>query len=106
MSEKKFTEEEMKKLRSIQQTYFEIQKSFGKVKIARMNLNTQIDDFQEDEDDMEKYFKIGEGESCVYSNIEEFIADVEFEKVSNINKEALKLSQSQSKMDELRDIVR
>ena len=69
-------------------------------------LNTEIDDFQEDEDDMEKYFKIGEGESCVYSNIEEFIADVEFEKVSNINKEALKLSQSQSKMDELRDIVR
>ena len=55
---------------------------------------------------MEKYFKIGEGESCVYSNIEEFIADVEFEKVSNINKEALKLSQSQSKMDELRKIVR
>ena len=44
MSEKKFTEEEMKKLRSIQQTYFEIQNSFGKVKIARMNLNTQIDD--------------------------------------------------------------
>ena len=69
-------------------------------------VNTEIDDFQEDEDDMEKYFKIGEGESCVYSNIEEFIADVEFEKVSNINKEALKLSQSQSKMDELRKIVR
>ena len=69
-------------------------------------VNTEIDDFQEDEDDMEDYFKIGKGASCVYSNIEEFIADVEFEKVSNINKEALKLSQSQSKMDELRDIVR
>ena len=69
-------------------------------------VNTEIDDFQEDEDDMENYFKIGEGESCVYSNIEEFIADVEFDKVSNINKEALKLSQSQSKMDELRKIVR
>ena len=69
-------------------------------------VNTEIDDFQEDEDDMENYFKIGKGESCVYLNIEEFIADVEFEKVSNINKEALKLSQSQSKMDELRDIVR
>lgn len=69
-------------------------------------VNTEIDDFQEDEDDMEDYFKIGKGTSCVYSNIEEFIADVEFEKVSNINKEALKLSQSQSKMDELRDIVR
>ena len=55
---------------------------------------------------MEKYFQIGKGESCSYSTIKEFIADVEFEKVSNINKEALKLSQSQSKMDELRDIVR
>ena len=69
-------------------------------------LNTDLDDFQEDEDFMEKSFQIGKGESCRYSTIEEFIADVEFEKVSNINKEALKLSQSQSKMDELRDIVR
>ena len=69
-------------------------------------LNTDLDDFQEDEDFMEKSFQIGKGESCNYSTIEEFIADVEFEKVSNINKEALKLSQSQSKMDELRDIVR
>ena len=69
-------------------------------------INTDLDDFQEDEDCMEKYFQIGKGESCSYSTIEEFIADVEFEKVSNINKEALKLSQSQSKMDELRDIVR
>ena len=69
-------------------------------------INTELDDFQEDEDCMEKYFQIGKGESCSYSTIEEFIADVEFEKVSNINKEALKLSQSQSKMDELRDIVR
>ena len=69
-------------------------------------LNTDLDDFQEDEDCMEKYFQIGKGESCSYSTIEEFIADVEFEKVSNINKEALKLSQSQSRIDELRDIVR
>ena len=69
-------------------------------------LNTDLDDFQEDEEFMEKSFQIGKGESCSYSTIEEFIADVEFEKVSNINKEALKLSQSQSKMDELRDIVR
>ena len=69
-------------------------------------LNTELDDFQEDEDDMEKYFKIGSGESCSYSNIEEFIADVEFEKVSNINKEALELSQSKSKMDEIRKILK
>ena len=69
-------------------------------------LSTDLDDFQENEDSMEQYFQIGKGESCSYSTIEEFIADVEFEKVSNINKEAIKLSQSQSKMDELRDIVR
>ena len=68
-------------------------------------INTDLDDFQEDEDFMEKSFQIGKGESCSYSTIEEFIADVEFEKVSNINKEALKLSQSQSKMDEIRKIV-
>ena len=69
-------------------------------------INTELDDFQEDEDYMEKYFQIGRGESSSYSNIEEFISDVQFEKVSSINKEALKLSQSQSKMDELRKIVR
>ena len=69
-------------------------------------LNTELDDFQEDEADMEKYFKIGSGESCSYSNIEEFIADVEFEKVSNTNKEALELSQSKSKMDEIRKILK
>ena len=69
-------------------------------------INTELDDFQEDEDYMEKYFQIGRGESSRYSNIEEFISDVQFEKVSSINKEALKLSQSQSKMDELRKIVR
>ena len=56
MSEKKFTEEEMKKLRSIQQTYFEIQNSFGKVKIAIMNINTQIDDLDKFEENlMEKF---------------------------------------------------
>ena len=69
-------------------------------------INTELDDFQEDEDYMEKYFQIGRGESSSYSNIEEFISDVQFEKVSSINKEALKLSQSQSKMEELRKIVR
>tara|TARA_A100001011_G_C14085381_1_gene746254 strand:- start:381 stop:833 length:453 start_codon:yes stop_codon:yes gene_type:complete len=69
-------------------------------------INTELDDFQEDEDYMEKYFQIGRGESSSYSNIEEFISDVQFEKVSSINKEALKLSQSKSKMEELRKIVR
>tara|TARA_Y100001963_G_C6769977_1_gene444352 strand:- start:138 stop:419 length:282 start_codon:yes stop_codon:yes gene_type:complete len=56
MSEKKFTEEEMKKLRSIQQNYFEIQNSFGKVKIARMNLQKQFEDLDTFEDGlMEKF---------------------------------------------------
>tara|TARA_R110000737_G_scaffold126983_1_gene159440 strand:+ start:847 stop:1128 length:282 start_codon:yes stop_codon:yes gene_type:complete len=56
MSEKKFTEEEMKKLRSIQQSYFEIQNSFGKVKIAKMNLDKQLEDLIKFEDSlMEKF---------------------------------------------------
>ena len=56
MSEKKFTEEEMKQLRSIQQNYFEIQNSFGKVKIARMNLQKQFEDLDTFEDGlMEKF---------------------------------------------------
>ena len=56
MSEKKFTEEEMKQLRGIQQKYFEIQNSFGKVKIARMNLQKQFEDLDIFEDGlMEKF---------------------------------------------------
>ena len=56
MSEKKFTEEEMKQLRSIQQNYFDIQNSFGKVKIARMNLQKQFEDLDTFEDGlMEKF---------------------------------------------------
>ena len=46
----------MKKLRSIQQNYFEIQNSFGKVKIARMNLQKQFEDLDTFEDGlMEKF---------------------------------------------------
>ena len=56
MSEKKFTKEEMKKLRSIQQSYFEIQNSFGKIKIAKMNLDKQLEDLNKFEDSlMEKF---------------------------------------------------
>ena len=58
MSEKKFTEEEMKKLRSIQQNYFEIQNSFGKVKIARMNLQKQFEDLDTFEDGLMEKFTI------------------------------------------------
>tara|TARA_R110002020_G_C16250411_1_gene769767 strand:+ start:1090 stop:1371 length:282 start_codon:yes stop_codon:yes gene_type:complete len=64
MSEKKFTEEEMKKLRGIQQSYFEIQNSFGKVKIARMNLENQMNDLVKFEDSlMEKFTSNREDET-------------------------------------------
>ncbi len=56
MSETKFTEEEMKKLRGIQQNYFEIQNSFGKSKIARMNLEKQFEELDTFENSlMEKF---------------------------------------------------
>jgi len=56
MSENKFTEEEMKKLRGVQQNYFEIQNSFGKVKIAKMNLEKQLEDLDNFEESLMKKF--------------------------------------------------
>ena len=56
MSEKKFSEEEMKQLRAIQQKYFDIQSQFGKIKIAKINLNNQLNEIDNLEEDLEKQF--------------------------------------------------
>ena len=68
-------------------------------------VDIELDDFQSDHDSMEGYFEIGESGSCSYSNIEEFCDDIEWDKVSEINQEALKLSMSESTMFQLREIL-
>ena len=56
MSEVKFTEEELKKLKSIQKKYFDVQNAFGQVAIAKINLNQQFEDLNKYEDDLQKNF--------------------------------------------------
>ena len=58
MSEEiKFTDEELTKLKNIQQKYFEIQTSFGQLSIARINLHAQLDKLTVSEQELSKRFE-------------------------------------------------
>ena len=57
MSEIKFTEEELSKLKKIQQSYFEVQNGFGQISISRITLSKQLDDLDAYEDDLMKKFQ-------------------------------------------------
>ena len=46
MAEVKFTEEELKNIKDLRKTYFEIQQSFGQLEIARLRLEKQIEDLE------------------------------------------------------------
>ena len=52
----KFTEEELKKLKEIQKSYFDIQNSFGQAKIAKINLSAQMEDLHKFEADLQGKF--------------------------------------------------
>ena len=43
MAEVKFTEEEMKSLRVIQESYFNVQNEYGKLELSRIRLEQQLD---------------------------------------------------------------
>ena len=43
MAEVKFTEEEMKSLRGIQESYFNVQNEYGKLELSRIRLEQQLD---------------------------------------------------------------
>ena len=43
MAEVKFTEEEMKSLREIQESYFNVQNEYGKLELSRIRLEQQLD---------------------------------------------------------------
>ena len=58
MSEEvKFTEEELKKLKDIQQGYVNIQVQLGQVGIARIKLEQQLNDVDNSEIDLRKRFQ-------------------------------------------------
>jgi len=43
MAEVKFTEEEMKSLKDIQDSYFNVQNEYGKLELSRIRLEQQLD---------------------------------------------------------------
>ena len=56
MSEVKFTEEELKQVKEIQDNYFDIQNQFGQVSVAKIRLQRQEEDIIKHEDSLHKKF--------------------------------------------------
>ncbi|MBC8428059.1 MAG: hypothetical protein H8D94_01160 [Candidatus Pelagibacter sp.] len=54
--ETKFTEDEMKTIQSIQDSYFEVQNDFGKLNLAKIKLEQQFDDLDVADNDLTKKF--------------------------------------------------
>ena len=54
--EVKFTEEEMTKIKEIQQTYVEVQQSLGQLSVARLRLEQQLTSLNDGEDELRKRF--------------------------------------------------
>ena len=57
MSEIKFTDEQLDKLKKIQQSYFEVQNGLGQVAISRITLSKQLEDLDTYENDLMKKFQ-------------------------------------------------
>ena len=57
MSEEvKFTEEELKQVKEIQESYFDIQNKFGQLKLTRLRFEQQIDSLNNQEEELQKKF--------------------------------------------------
>jgi predicted nuclease with TOPRIM domain len=57
MSEQvKFTEDELKKVKSIQESYFDVQNQFGQLKLARLRVEQQLDTIDNQEQELNKKF--------------------------------------------------
>ena len=59
MAEVKFTEKEMKSLRGIQESYFNVQNEYGKLELARIRLEQQLDGLDGTDNSLrDKFFEI------------------------------------------------
>ena len=54
--ETKFTEEELKQVKEIQDSYFDIQNQFGQLSLAKLRLNQQLEGLGKREDELNKEF--------------------------------------------------
>tara|TARA_Y100000593_G_C4299032_1_gene332321 strand:- start:1328 stop:1606 length:279 start_codon:yes stop_codon:yes gene_type:complete len=52
----KFTEEELKEVKEIQQSYFNTQNQFGQIKLAKLRLEEQLSVLTQNEDEIHKAF--------------------------------------------------
>ena len=50
----KFTEDEMKTIQGIQDSYFEVQTDFGKLNLAKIKLEQQLDELDSVDDNLTK----------------------------------------------------
>jgi plasmid maintenance system killer protein len=55
--EKKFTDDELKQVKEIQQTYVDIQQNFGQVAVNRLTLLQQLEGLEKYEDELAKNFE-------------------------------------------------
>ena len=68
----KFTEDEMKSLRDLQDSYTQKQAELGQVSVQRILLNQQIDDLDKRESDLQtKYVKIQQQEQDLVKKLNE-----------------------------------
>ena len=57
MSEVKFTEEEMQKLAQLQQSYQQLQATFGQLRVQKIMLDEQLSNLEETEISVEEQYK-------------------------------------------------
>jgi hypothetical protein len=62
----KFSEEEMEKVKSFQEKYFEIQSSFGDVEIAKIRLNDRYEELEEAFEKLKEDFKTTQEEEKTF----------------------------------------
>ena len=68
--ETKFAEEELKQVKEIQDSYFDIQNQFGQLSLAKLRLNQQLEGLGKREDELNKEFiTIQENENTFLAGI-------------------------------------
>ena len=70
--ETKFTEEEIKQIKDIQDSYFDIQNQFGQLSLAKLRAEQQLEVFDTNEDNLkEEFIKIQTNEKTFLNGITE-----------------------------------
>ena len=70
--ETKFTEEELKQVKEIQDNYFDIQNQFGQLSLAKLRAEQQLEVFDTNENNLkEKFIKIQTNEKTFLTGITE-----------------------------------